>query len=253
MVNQYLRKMIISKQKIVSLMDLTLLGGDDTDEDILKLCSKAKNSLGDVAALCVYKEFIPAVKKELGENFKVATVVNFPSGGASIKDVLSETKQALILGADEIDLVIDYKEYIEKESSERSKQMVSQVKDLCSNKVLKVIIESGELQSRDLIERVSSDVIVAGADFIKTSTGRTKIGATLEAAETMLKIIKELDEKVGFKASGGIKNYAQAVTYVELADEILGKEYVNPTTFRLGVSSLLDNLLNNLRLEKNDY
>lgn len=242
-----------SKQKIVSLIDLTLLGDNDTDKDILKICSKARNSLGNVAALCVYKEFIPVVKKELGADFKVATVVNFPNGDSSIENTLNETKQALTLGADEIDLVIDYKEYIEKASSEKSKQMVSQVKTLCDNKTLKVIIESGELQSPELIEKVSSDVINAGADFIKTSTGKTRVGATLEAAEAMLKTIKRLDEKVGFKASGGIKNYTQAVAYVELADKILSSNYINPKTFKFGVSSLLDNLLNHKQECIDDY
>lgn len=248
-----MRKILINKQKIVSLIDLTLLGNNDTNSDILKICSKAKNSLGDVAALCVYKEFVPVVKKELGVDFKVATVVNFPDGDASIKDILNETKQALTLGADEIDLVIDYKEYIEKSNSEKSKQMVSQVKTLCDGKTLKVIIESGELQSPELIEKVSSDVISAGADFIKTSTGKTSVGATLEAAEAMLKTIKKLDEKVGFKASGGIKNYTQAVAYVELADKILSSNYINPKTFRFGVTSLLDNLLNHEQECIDDY
>lgn len=244
---------MIDKKKIVSLIDLTLLGDNDTDEDILKLCSKARNPLGTVAALCVYKQFIPLVKKELGVTFRAATVVNFPHGDASVEDVLDETKQALALGADEIDLVIDYKEYIEKGYSEKSKQMVSEVKKICGNKTLKVIIESGELKSKDLIEKVSYDVINAGADFIKTSTGKTEVGATLEAAKSMMKTIKESGGTVGFKASGGIRNGVQAVAYVELADKILGNKYVNPTTFRFGVSGLLDDLLNNLRLEKDDY
>ncbi|QIW10848.1 deoxyribose-phosphate aldolase [Francisella sp. LA112445] len=244
---------MVSKEKIVSLMDLTLLGDNDTDKDILKLCSKARNSLGSVAALCVFKEFIPIVKKELGVDFKVATVVNFPKGDANLEDVLSETKQALTLGADEIDLVIDYKEYIKDGESENSRNMVSQVKELCNDKTLKVIIESGELQSLELIEKVSSDAIKSGADFIKTSTGKTKVGATLEAAETMLKTIEKLNKKVGFKASGGIRDCSQAVAYVELADKILSNNYVNPRTFRFGVSGLLDNLLNNLGQENNDY
>ncbi|MED7788187.1 deoxyribose-phosphate aldolase [Francisella sp. 19X1-34] len=253
MVSQFLRKRMTSKEKIVSLMDLTLLGDNDTDSDIVKLCSKARNSLGNVAALCVYKEFIPTVKKQLGADFKVATVVNFPKGDASIEDVLSETKQALTLGADEIDLVIDYKEYIAKGDSKKSREMISQVKELCNNKILKVIIESGELQSTGLIEKVSSDAISSGADFIKTSTGKTKVGATCEAAKTMLETIKKLNQDVGFKASGGIRDCSQAVAYVELADKILCNNYVNPKTFRFGVSGLLDNLLNNLGQENNDY
>lgn len=102
---------MITKQKIVSLIDLTQLGDNDTQVDIVNLCTKERNSLGEVAAICVYKQFIPVVKKQLGNNFKVATVVNFPNGD-TIEDVISEVKQALSLGADEIDLVIDYKEYL---------------------------------------------------------------------------------------------------------------------------------------------
>lgn len=119
---------MISKGTIVSLMDLTQLGDTDTDADIIKLCKKARNSLGEVAAICVYKQFIQTVKSSLGKDFKVATVINFPCGDAAIEDALQETKDALSLSADEIDLVIDYKEYISQGPSPRSCDLVAQVK-----------------------------------------------------------------------------------------------------------------------------
>jgi len=121
---------MISKEKIVSLMDLTQLGDNDTDADIIKLCEKARNLLGEVAAICVYKQFVPLVKKQLGERFKVATVINFPNGDTAIEDVLAETQDALNLGADEIDLVIDYKDYLTNGSSKHSCDLVSQVKKI---------------------------------------------------------------------------------------------------------------------------
>ena len=234
---------MLSKQKIVSLIDLTQLGDNDSNDDIIKLCSKAKTSLGTVAAICVYKKFIPLVKTQLGTDFKVATVINFPQGIDPIKKVLDETKDALILGADEIDLVIDYKEYLSKNFSDKSCKMITEVKKLCINKTLKVIIESGELKSSDLIRKVTFDAITHGADFIKTSTGKTQQGATHKAAKIILKMINQSNKNIGFKASGGIKDYSQAVEYINLAVSIVSSNFVRSDTFRFGVSGLLDNLL----------
>lgn len=233
-----------TKQKIVSLMDLTQLGESDTDADIIKLCAKAKNSLGEVAAICVYKQFVPVVKKTLGNDFKVATVINFPKGNGSVEDVVLEAKEAISLGADEIDLVIDYNEYIQKGHSQKSCDMIEKVKNVCQDRILKVIIESGELDEDNLISKASHDAIVNGANFVKTSTGKTPNGASLEAAKVILESIKDSGYQVGFKASGGIRDEAQAIGYIKLAEEIMSKNYVVADTFRFGVSGLLDNLLN---------
>ena len=230
------------------------MGNNDTDADIIKLCEKARNLLGEVAAICVYKQFVPLVKKQLGKDFEVATVINFPAGKSSLKDVLAETQDALNLGADEIDLVIDYNDYLTNGSSKYSCDLVSQVKKLCVNKTLKVIIESGELKDDALIKKVATDAIVNGADFVKTSTGKTPIGATLSAAEVILNTIKNSYKKVGFKASGGIRDYAQAVEYIELAEKIFqGSDFTNFKSFRFGVSGLLDNLLNITKEQKDGY
>lgn len=243
---------MIDKQKIVSLMDLTQLGENDTDDDILELCSKAQNSLGSVAALCVYKQFIPLIKQTLGSNFRVATVINFPAGESSLDEVVAEAEEALELGTDEIDVVINYKQYIATGESQESCEIVKAVKRLCGDKILKVIIESGELDSQSLIEKASIDAITSGADFIKTSTGKTSTGATLKAAKTMLETIANTNSEVGFKASGGIRNYEQAIEYMKLADTIININYINPDNFRFGVSGLLDNLLNE-EVTPNDY
>ncbi|GAB4221901.1 MAG: deoxyribose-phosphate aldolase [Francisella sp.] len=244
---------MVTKQKIVSLIDLTQLGNNDTQQDIINLCKKARNSLGEVAAICVYKQFVPVVKEQLGNDFRVATVVNFPKGDSTVEDVVSEVNQALSLGADEIDLVIDYKEYLDKGYSDKSCQIMKEIKNLCKDKVLKVIIESGELKSSSLIAKVCQDVIDSGADFIKTSTGKSSVGATIEAAQVMLNAIKNSDRKVGFKASGGIRTYSQAVEYLKLAENILSADFVTPHTFRFGVSGLLDNLINDKEEDKGGY
>ncbi|WP_191092321.1 deoxyribose-phosphate aldolase [Francisella sp. SYW-2] len=243
MVSQYLEFVMTTKQKIVSLMDLTQLGESDTDADIVKLCAKAKNSLGEVTAICVYKQFVPVVKKTLGSDFKVATVINFPKGNSSVEDIVLEAKEAVSLGADEIDLVIDYNEYIQKGHSQKSCDMIEKVKNVCQDRVLKVIIESGELED-NLISKASHDAIVNGADFVKTSTGKTPNGASLGAAKVILETIKNSGYEVGFKASGGIREEAQALGYIKLAEEIMSKKYVVADSFRFGVSGLLDNLLN---------
>ena len=235
-------------------MDLTQLGDNDTDADIIKLCEKARNSLGEVAAICVYKEFISTIKAKFGADFKVATVVNFPNGDATTEDVLAQTKEALSLGADEIDLVIDYKDYIANGSSKHSCDLVLQVKKLCDNKNLKVIIESGELKDAALIKKAAIDAIENNADFVKTSTGKTSIGATLKDAEVILNTIKDSGKKVGFKASGGIRDYAQASGYIKLADEIFQDcNFTDPKSFRFGVSGLLDNLLSTTKEQNDDY
>ncbi|QIV95522.1 deoxyribose-phosphate aldolase [Allofrancisella inopinata] len=244
---------MISKQKIVSLIDLTQLGDNDTDQQIVDLCLKARNSLGTVAAICIYKKFIPLVKKQLGEAFSVATVVNFPQGNCSIEEVLAETAEALELGADEIDLVIDYKEYLEKGFSKKSCKMVSKIKELCGDKILKVIIESGELKSDALVHKASQDAIDNGANFVKTSTGKALEGATIQAAKVILQTIKETKKTIGFKASGGIRDYEQAVEYIKLAQALFSDDYIDPKTFRFGVSSLLDNLLTDGGCVKNGY
>lgn len=224
-------------------MDLTSLNEDDTKTSIETLISQSNNALGNVAAICIYAKFLSFAKARLNPTIGLATVANFPSGDANTDAVIAEVKAAIENGADEVDIVIPYKEYLKNGSCDYASEMVKAVKAICGNKTLKVIIESGELKHPDLIAKAARDAIENGADFIKTSTGKTATGATLEAARVMLDEIKKSKKTVGFKASGGIRNYEDACAYITLATDIMGEGFIDARTFRFGVSGLLKNLL----------
>lgn len=230
-------------KKVLSLIDLTSLNNDDTPEIIDCLCKKAVNSFGHVAAVCVYPKFVAQAKKLLNNSpVKIATVTNFPTGGQPLEDVLAQTKTALMDGADEIDMVIPYQAYLAGEQ-QVVKNYITASKKVCGTKALKVILETGALADSRVIAEVSRIAILAGADFLKTSTGKISIGATLEAAQVMLEAIKESGKPVGFKASGGVKTVKQAADYLYLAEEIMGEKWVSSNTMRFGASSLLDDIL----------
>ncbi len=242
-----------SQQKIalnaLQLMDLTTLNNDDTNESVIHLCQLAQSSFGNVAAVCIYPQFVAVAKQQLAaqgaSKIKVATVVNFPDGCDVLDDVLLQTQQAISDGADEIDLVLPYRALMAGDE-QAGYEMVKQCKKLCGEQVLlKVIIESGVLKTPALIKKASEIAIDAGADFIKTSTGKVSVNATLEAAEIMLKTIKEKGvwDHVGFKAAGGVRTTEEAAQYLTLAENILGTEWLNARHFRFGASSLLSDLL----------
>ena len=226
---------------IVPFLDLTSLGGNETEEAIEKLCIRAKSPYGNAAAICVYPQFARLARTFIGkENIQIATVANFPEGRSEINKALEETEYAIAEGANEVDLVIPYHEYLGGRPS-RAAQLVESCKRACGNKVLlKVILETGELVSSDLIRAASKDAIAAGADFLKTSTGKVKIGATPEAAKIMLQAIKEaLPRRIGFKAAGGVRTVESAMVYLELAEEIMGKGWATPDVFRVGTSGIV--------------
>lgn len=234
----------------IELMDLTTLNDDDTNDVVLSLCKDAKTPVGQTAAICIFPRFIPIAKKALAaqgsQHVKIATVTNFPAGEDDVDVAVAETKAAIAYGADEVDLVFPYKALI-KGNSDVGLNMVKKCREVCSNGIkLKVIIESGELKSPELIKQASEICINAGVDFIKTSTGKVPVNATLEAAEIMLTAIKENNPNVGFKAAGGVKNSADVNNYISLAEKLLGKEWVTTDKFRFGASSLLNNLLSEL-------
>jgi deoxyribose-phosphate aldolase len=236
----------ISTKKIISVMDLTSLNDSDDKTVIDNLCTKANTSQGKVAAVCVYPQFVKQAKTRLtSTTIKVATVANFPQGNASVQVVTADIVKALADGADEIDVVIPYKAYLANRS-DSVKDFVDACKQACQQAKLKVILETGALQSMELIAKASQDAIHAGADFLKTSTGKITIGATLEAAAVMLLAIQAAQAQgktLGFKASGGIRTPAQAASYLKLAQLIMGETWVSPQTFRFGASGLLDQLL----------
>ena len=237
-------------QRALQLMDLTTLNDNDTDASVIALCHQAKSPAGNTAAVCVYPRFVPIARKTLRDlgasEIKIATVTNFPHGNDDIDIAVIETKAAVAYGADEVDVVFPYRALMAG-NQEIGFELVKACKAACGDDVmLKVIIESGELKTPELIRAASEIAIAAGADFIKTSTGKVAVNATPEAAKIMLEVIKEKNPAVGFKAAGGVKNAEQAADYLALAESVLGENWVSAKTFRFGASSLLGSLLQTL-------
>lgn len=246
-------------QEALSLMDLTTLNDNDTDEKVIALCQQAKTAFGTPSAICIYPRFIPIARKTLKalgiEQVKIATVTNFPHGNDDVEIAVAETKAAVAYGANEVDVVFPYQALI-ADNGAVGFDLVAQCKAVCqsANVSLKVIIETGELKTEALIRQASEIAIQAGADFIKTSTGKVPVNATLESARIMLETIRDLNvaDSVGFKAAGGVKTAEEAGQYLTLAREILGQTWVNQAHFRFGASSLLTNLLATLNDQQTD-
>lgn len=238
--NQELRAVA---SRALSLLDLTNLKDDCTPEQIVTLCGRAQSAFGPTAAICIWPRFVMQARTLLGPDspIRIATVVNFPSGEMKTEDVLAETRDAVADGADDIDLVIPYRA-LAKGDEKAVTDMVSAVKAACGPAILKTILETGELKDISLIRRASDLSIAAGADFIKTSTGKVGVNATLEAADIMLQAIRDSRRKVGFKPAGGISTVTDAALYLSLADTIMGEDWVMPSTFRFGASGLLDDI-----------
>ncbi len=230
--------------RALSLLDLTNLKDDCTPEQIVSLCAKAQTAFGPTAAICIWPRFVMQARTLLGPNspVRIATVVNFPAGDAKIEDVLAETRDAVADGADDIDLVIPYRALMAG-NEQAVTDMVTAVKAACGSAILKTILETGELKDKSLIRKASDLSIAAGADFIKTSTGKVGVNATLEAADIMLQAIRDSRKKVGFKPAGGIANVMDASLYLRLADTIMGEDWAIPSTFRFGASGLLDDIV----------
>ncbi len=229
-------------KKIIKSLDLTSLNHNDTAESITSLCQRAQTPYGTTAAICIYPEYISTAIKEKPQGIKIATVVNFPDGSANVEETSKEIKKALKLGADEIDAVLPYRNLINGDE-ETCLKLLQMCRSACGDKCLKIIIESGELKTTNLIKKAAQMCIDCGADFIKTSTGKTKISATPEAANAILEVIKASGKDVGFKASGGIKTTEDAKKYLTLANSIMGPSWPTPNHFRIGASSVLTDLL----------
>jgi deoxyribose-phosphate aldolase len=231
-------------RRILGLLDLTDLGDSCTDADVTSLCTKAVTAHGNVAAVCVWPKFVPlAVGHLVGTGVEVATVVNFPSGDESIDQIVSTTRKALEDGADEIDLVLPYRAFLAGDLDRVTAVLDSVRSVVATPRRLKVILESGELESQSRVADAARLAISHGADFVKTSTGKSKVSATPDAVRTMLTVIAESDRVVGIKPSGGIRTVADATTYLSLADDAMGPAWATSATFRFGASGLLDALL----------
>ena len=230
-----------SAQRVLSLIDLTNLNDDCTEEDVVELCSRAQGEFGNTAAVCVWPRFVDLCASILrGTSIKVATVVNFPHGGTDVANVVATTIAVLDAGADEIDLVLPYQSMITGDEAQVLSMLQAVREVVHAPAHLKVILETGELINPERIRRASELAIKSGADFIKTSTGKTKISATPEAVTTMLQVIRDSGRPVGLKPSGGIRTVADAQQYLDLADAIMGPQWATPRTFRFGASGLLD-------------
>jgi deoxyribose-phosphate aldolase len=241
--------------------DLTTLEGADTPGKVAALASKAIRpdpsdpTIPSVAALCVYPNLVPTAKQRLaGTGIHVAAVATgFPSGQYPTHIKVADVRSAVELGADEIDMVIDRGAFLSGRYAKVYDEVV-QVKEACGDAHLKVILETGELGTYDNVRRATLLAIAGGADFVKTSTGKINPAATLPVALCMLEAVRdvhhETGRKVGFKAAGGIRQAKQAIQHLVLVHETLGPDWLTPDLYRLGASSLLNDILMQLRKQK---
>src|SRR6188768_203988 len=245
----------------VRMTDLTTLEGSDTPGKVSALSSKAIRpdpsdlSVPSVAAVCVYPNLVPtAVERTQGTSVKVASVATaFPSGQAPTQLKVAEVRDVVEMGADEVDMVIDRGAFLSGRYAKVYDEIV-QVKEAAGDAHVKVILETGELGTYDNVRRASLLAIAGGADFIKTSTGKLPSSATLPVTLVMLEAIRDVYEetgrKIGMKPAGGIRHAKQAVQYLVLLHETLGVEWLTPDLFRFGASSLLNDVLLQIRKEK---
>ncbi len=238
---------------LYSCIDLTSLNTEDSKESIWKFVEKVNEFDGvradvkNVAAICVFPNFIETVKEALTADVKIAAVsAGFPSSQTFIEVKVAETSLAVADGADEIDVVLNIGNFFDHDLEEVCVE-IQELKEACRNAHLKVILETGLLKTASNIKKASILSMYSGADFIKTSTGKVYPGASPEAVYVMCEAIKEYhalhNRKIGLKVSGGIRTTEDALKYYTIVKEILGNEWLTPEFFRIGASSLADNLL----------
>lgn len=243
-------------KQCLSQIDLTSLNGTDTDAQIIAMCEKVNGfkaaypHLPNVGAICVYPSMVPVVKEYLKEDIGIASVAaGFPSSMTFIEVKVAETAMAVAEGATEIDVVISIGKFLEGNFEEMYEEL-TELKAACRDAHLKVIIESGALQTASNIKKASLIAMAAGADFIKTSTGKIPVAATLEATYIMCSAIKEWHEKTGekvaYKPAGGIVTTEDAVKHYTIVKALLGNEWLNNKMFRFGASRLANNLLTSI-------
>ena len=244
--------------KAITCMDLTTLSGDDTEERVRRLCAKAREPLSDsvkqglgiqdlpiqVAAVCVYHLFVETARRALeGTNIRVAAVsTGFPTGLNAIEERLAEIRRSVDAGAHEIDVVIT-RSHVFAGHWQRLYDEIAAFKDACGQAHCKVILGTGDLGTLRNVARASWVAMMAGADFIKTSTGKESINATLPVGLVMTRAIREYAERtgsiVGFKPAGGIRTAKQSIDWLILMREELGRRWLEPDLLRFGASSML--------------
>jgi deoxyribose-phosphate aldolase len=240
--------------RVISMTDLTTLEGADTPGKVRALCAKGRRpdpsdpSVPSVAAICVYGDLVPVAMDALeGSGVHIAAVATaFPSGRAALDIKLADTRDAVAAGADEIDMVIDRGAFLAGRYLQVFEEIVA-VREACGDAHLKVILETGELATYDNVRRASWLSMLAGADFIKTSTGKVAPAATPPVTLVMLEAVRDFHartgRRVGVKAAGGIRSSKDAIRYLVLVKETAGEEWLDPDLFRFGASSLLNDLL----------
>lgn len=244
----------------ISMMDLTTLEGKDSPGKVLQMCQKARwpherEDIPPCAAVCVYPNMVPVAKKALeGSPVHVASVATaFPSGLSPLDIKLADVRRAVEYGADEIDMVIDRGAFLSGQYNEVHDEIAA-VKEACAGAHLKVILETGELGSYDHVRKASQIAMIAGADFIKTSTGKVQPAATPAVTLVMLEAIRDYfyatGKRIGMKPAGGIRTAKQALHYLVLVKETLGDEWLTGEMFRFGASTLLNDVLMQLEKER---
>jgi deoxyribose-phosphate aldolase len=242
----------------ITMVDLTTLEGQDTPGKVRALANKALRpdpadpTCPSVAAVCVYGDLVGTVKEVVGDKVNVAAVATaFPSGRAAMDIKLADTRDAVEAGADEIDMVIDRGAFLAGRYLQVFEEIVA-TKEACrrpdgSHAHLKVIFETGELQTYDNVRRASWLAMLAGTDFIKTSTGKVQPAATLPVTLVMLEAVRDFREatgvQIGVKPAGGIRNAKDAIKYLVMVNEVTGPDWLTPDWFRFGASTLLNDLL----------
>jgi deoxyribose-phosphate aldolase len=252
---------VFALELAVRTTDLTTLEGADTPGKVRALCAKAIHpdptdaSVPSCAAVCVYPNLVPtAVERVRGSGVRVASVATgFPAGQTPLDVKVAEVREVVEMGADEVDMVIDRGAFLSGRYAAVYDEIV-RVKEACGPAHLKVILETGELGTYDNVRRASLLAMAAGADFIKTSTGKLPSAATLPVALCMLEAIRDVYEetgrRVGMKPAGGVRQAKQAIQHLVLVHETLGVDWLTPDLYRIGASSLLNDLLMQLRKEK---
>jgi deoxyribose-phosphate aldolase len=247
---------------IVRMIDLTTLEGADTPGKVAAMCAKAVHpdpldpSVPSVAAVCVYPNLVPVARERLGAGgaVRIASVATaFPSGQSPIEVKLADVRAAVELGADEVDMVIDRGAFLSGRYAKVYDEIV-RVKEAAGAAHLKVILETGELGTYDNVRRASLLAMAAGADFIKTSTGKVSPAATLPVTLCMLEAIRDVEaetgRQVGMKPAGGIRHAKLAIQYLCVLHETLGRDWLTPERFRFGASSLLNDVLMQIRKQR---
>ncbi|WP_375465863.1 deoxyribose-phosphate aldolase [uncultured Methylobacterium sp.] len=227
-------------ERALPLLDLTELGDACTATRIDALCRDAR--AGGVAAVCVWPQFVHQAARALsGAPVRIATVINFPAGGEDAERAAADTRAALRDGAHELDLVLPYRALLRGDAA-TAVDLVEAVRAACPNACLKVILETGTLATAEAIAAAGRLALAAGADFLKTSTGKSPVSATPEAAGALLGVIRTAG-RGGLKVSGGLRTLADAAAYLAIADRVMGPGWAAPATFRIGASSLFGALV----------